>query len=292
MIDVLLPFYGDPDLMRLAVLSVLEQDTTGWRLVVVDDHYPDEVIGAWLTTLGRSDVVYVRNQQTLGVNGNFRRALSLATSEHVVFLGCDDLLGPGYIGAMRRALGQHPDAAIVSPGVEVIDGQGRASEPLVDRVKRRLRPCADVPAVLSGEDALVSLLTGNWTYFPSLCWRRDLVTSIGFRPGYGVVLDLGLLVDVLVAGGDLLVIDDRLFKYRRHPASESSAKTALGARFEEERHYFDAIAAELERRGLQRAARAARAHLTSRLHAAALVPATLRRRDSAAVARLLRHAVR
>jgi glycosyltransferase involved in cell wall biosynthesis len=292
LIDVLLPFYGDPSLLRLAVHSVLEQDTAGWRLVVVDDSYPDRAAADWLLALERADVSYVRNQQTLGVNGNFRRALSLATAEHVVFLGCDDLLGPGYIGAMRRAIAQHPTAAVVSPGVEVIDGEGRTSEPLVDRVKRHLRPRADLPATLSGEDALVSLLTGNWTYFPSLCWRRDLITAIDFRPGYGVVLDLALLTDVLLAGGDLLVIADRVFKYRRHPASESSAKTALGARFEEEHHYFDAMAAELERRGMRRAARAARAHLTSRLHATALLPVTARRRDRAAVARLLRHAIR
>lgn len=237
MIDVLLPFYGDPDLMRLAVHSVLEQDTTAWRLVIVDDGYPDAATGDWLASLVGPQVVYVRNEQTLGVNDNFRRALSLATADHVVFMGCDDVLERNYIGAVQRALEQHPDTAIVCPAVEVIDGSGRATEPLVDRVKRHLRPRIEGPIRFAGEDVLVSLLGGNWTYFPSLCWRRDLITNIDFRPGYGVVLDLGLLVDVLVAGGDLLVIPDRVFSYRRHAASESSTKTALGARFDEERHY-------------------------------------------------------
>lgn len=292
LIDVLLPFYGEPDLMRLAVCSVLEQDTSGWRLVIVDDCHPDLVTRDWLRSLEGPDVVYVRNESTLGVNGNFRRALSLASAEHVVFMGCDDLLEPGYVGAVQTALAQHPGAAIVCPGVGVIDGAGRPVEPLVDRVKRHLRPRVDRPTALGGEDALVSLLGGNWTYFPSLCWRRELITEIGFRPGYGVVLDLGLLVDVIVAGGDLLLIPDMLFQYRRHAASESSSKTALGARFEEERHYFNTIAAELERSGRRRAARAARSHVTSRLHAAALVPVAARNRDGSTVARLLRHATR
>lgn len=292
MIDVLLPFYGDPDLMRLAVRSVLEQDTKAWRLVIVDDGYPDAATGDWLASLEGPQVVYVRNEETLGVNGNFRRALSLANAEHVVFMGCDDLLEPGYIGAVQAALEKHPGTAIVCPGVEVIDGAGHPVVPLVDRVKRYLRPRVDRPTALVGEDALVSLLSGNWTYFPSLCWRSDLITDIGFRPGYGVVLDLGLLVDVIAAGGQLLLIPDRLFRYRRHAASESSTKTALGARFEEERHYFDTIAAELERSGRRRAARAARSHVTSRLHAAAPVPVAARNRDGSAVARLLRHATR
>ena len=290
MIDILLPFYGQPELMRLAVRSVLDQDTTGWRLVIVDDCYPDEETSDWLASLQGPTVVYVRNQETLGVNGNFRRALSLATAEHVVFMGCDDVLEPGYFAAVQAALAEHPGAAIVCPGVQVIDDEGRTSEPLVDRVKRFLRP--DGAAVLSGEDALVSLMSGNWTYFPSLCWRRDAIADIDFRPEYGVVLDLGLLVDVLVAGGQLVVIPDRVFQYRRHAGSESATKTVVGARFEEERHYFSSISAELERRGLRRAARAARGHVTSRLHAAALLPVAARNRDPSAVARLLRHATR
>lgn len=290
MIDVLLPFYGDPALMRLAVRSVLDQDTSGWRLVIVDDCYPDEETSNWLASCQGPTVVYVRNEATLGVNGNFRRALSLATAEHVVFMGCDDVLEPGYVAALQATLAEHPRAAIVCPGVHVIDDEGRASEPLVDRVKRFLRP--DGQSVLSGEDALVSLMSGNWTYFPSLCWRRDAIADIDFRPEYGVVLDLGLLVDVLVAGGELVVIPDRVFRYRRHAGSESATKTVVGARFEEERHYFSSISTELDRRGLRRAARAARGHVTSRLHAAALLPVAARNRDPSAVARLLRHATR
>jgi glycosyltransferase involved in cell wall biosynthesis len=289
-IDVLLPFYGRPELMQLAVRSVLEQDTTGWRLVIVDDCYPDDATSRWLASLAGPDVVYVRNEKTLGVNGNFRRALSLATADHVVFMGCDDLMEPGYIAAVQATLSEHPGAAIVCPGVQVIDDAGRASQPLVDRVKHHLRP--NGATTLAGEDALVSLMSGNWTYFPSLCWRRDLITDLDFRPGYGVVLDLGLLVDVLVAGGELVVIPDRLFRYRRHAGSESATKTVVGSRFEEERLYFSAIATELDRRGLRRAARAARGHVTSRLHAAALLPVAARNRDRAAVARLLRHATR
>ena len=292
MIDVLLPFYGEPDLMRLAVRSVLEQDTTGWRLVIVDDCYPDDPTRDWLASLQSPDVVYVRNERTLGVNENFRRALSLATADRVVFMGCDDLLEPGYVGAVRQTLAQHPGVAIVCPGVEVIDGSGRSAEPLVDRVKRLLRPRVDGPTTLAGEDALVSLLSANWTYFPSLCWRRDLITDIDFRPGYGVVLDLGLLVDVLVAGGELVLIPDRLFRYRRHAGSESAVKTVGGSRFEEEKRYFEMIANTLTQRGLHRAARAARRHVTSRLHAAALVPVAARNRDATAVSRLLRHATR
>ena len=38
----MLPFYGDPELLRRAVRSVQQQSRTDWRLTVVDDGYPDD----------------------------------------------------------------------------------------------------------------------------------------------------------------------------------------------------------------------------------------------------------
>ena len=291
MIDALLPFYGDPALMRLAVRSVLDQDTTGWRLVIVDDCYPDNVTSTLAGVApGPRRGLHPQREDSRGQRGLHRR--SAGDSAHVVFMGCDDLLEPGYISAVRRTLAQHPDAAIVCPGVQVIDDAGEAVEPLVD-------PSETPPAhsggatTLAGEDALVSLMSGNWTYFPSLCWRRDVISEINFRPEYGVVLDLGAASSTYSSRARaLVVIPDRLFRYRRHAGSESATKTVVGARFEEERRYFGTIATELDRSGLHRAARAARRHVTSRLHAAALLPTAARNRDGAAVTRLLRHATR
>lgn len=292
MIDILLPFYGDPALLRQTVHSVLAQTSTDFRLVVVDDAYPDDSVEPWFATIDDPRVEYHRNETNLGVNGNFMRALSHARAEHIVFMGCDDLLEPDYVRTVTAALQQHPQAAIVAPGVQVIDADGVPTEPLGDKVKRFLKPGTRGVTRLSGEDALVSLLRGNWTYFPSLCWRRDLVSAVGFRPEYGVVLDLGLLVDVLSAGGDLLLLPETLFRYRRHANSESSLKTQTRARFAEERAYFETAARELETAGLRRAARASRLHLTSRLHTAALLPAAVRKGDLAAARHLLLHACR
>jgi glycosyltransferase involved in cell wall biosynthesis len=291
-IDVLLPFYGDPALMRATVGSVLQQTRTDLRLVVVDDGYPDPSVQEWFAALDDPRVEYHRNEVNLGANRNYTRALELARSEHVVVMGADDLMLPGYLAVVEDALERFPAAAIVQCGVRVIDEHGTVVHPMVDRVKTWLTPRASEPIALSGQDAMVSILRGNWTYFPSLCWRLDRVREIGFRPEFHVVQDMGLVMDVLIGGGELVVAPDDAFRYRRHAGSDSAVKTLTGSRFDEEQRYFSTIAEELAARGLTRAARAARAHLTSRLHAAALVPQAARTRDLAAVPRLLRHALR
>ncbi len=292
MIDVLLPFYGEPDLMRLAVRSVLSQTSADFRLVVVDDGYPDDTIADWFGALGDDRVEYHRNAVNLGANRNYARALELATAEHVVVMGADDVMLPNYLQTIGEALALFPDAAVVQCGVDVIDGHGTVVQPMVDRLKKRLTPHSHRPVLLSGEKLMVSLLHGNWTYFPSLCWRTDVIRRIGFRPDFHVVQDLGLLMDVILDDGALALHPAVAFQYRRHAGSDSSVKTLGGTRFAEEKRYFELIAGTLTERGLSRAARAARGHVTSRLHAAALLPVAARSRDRPAVARLLRHATR
>lgn len=289
MIDVLLPFYGDPGLMRVAVRSVLAQTSDAWRLVVVDDGYPDPSVSTWFAGIDDPRVEYRRNATNLGANANYTRALGLAKAEHVVVMGADDVMHPRYLAVVEEALVAVPDAAVVQCGVEVIDGHGTPVTPLVDRVKGLLRPRGTEVLGLKGDRLMSSLLHGNWTYFPSLCWRRDVVVGIGFRPQFHVVQDLALLMDVLAQGGTMALAPEVAFSYRRHSGSDSAVKTVGGARFGEERAYFALIAGELEALGHHRAACAARAHLTSRLHAAALVPGVMLRRQLPDARRLLAH---
>lgn len=292
MIDILLPFYGDPALLHQTVRSILAQTSPRWHLHVVDDGYPDPAVGAWFAEQDHPQITYTRNEQNLGANANYRRALSLATADHVVVMGADDVMLPRYLEVVEEALRRHPRAAAVQCGVDVIDENGRPTAPLADRIKSRLRPTVQEATCLDREETLVSLFRGNWTYFPSLCWRTDVVQRIGFRPDFHVVQDLALLVDVLVDGGELCVTPEVAFQYRRHADSDSAVKTLEGARFDEERRYHARVAAELNGRGLERPARAARLRPTSRLHATSLLPRAIGQRDHAAVRRLLRHALR
>ena len=144
-LDILLPFYGDVGYLRLAVESVLAQTDPDWRLVVVDDGYPDPSVAAWFAALGHPQVHYSRNAANLGANGNYRHALTLAEADWVVVMGADDLMLPTYVATVRALVAGHPSAAVVQPGVGVVDSDGRPILPVADRVKAALRP--GVPGV-------------------------------------------------------------------------------------------------------------------------------------------------
>ena len=289
--EILLPYYGDVAMMQDAVRSVLAQDGGDWRLTVVDDGKEPEVPG-WFDSLADPRVRYYRNEQNLGVTGNFNRCLELAEYEYLVLMGCDDLMHPNYLRVVREALAQHPGTAMVQPGVLVIDGQGRPTDTLADSVKRKLyAPKQQGPGLLGGEELSTSLLRGNWLYFPSICWRTDAVKPIGFREDLGVIQDLALVMDLLVSGEQMALAPEVCFSYRRHAVSESSAKAFTGDRFTEARRFFLETADRLDAMGWHEAATVARRHRSTRLHALTLLPGALRQGHAEGARSLARFAL-
>ncbi len=287
-LTVAIPAYGDGPHLREAVASVLAQDQDDWMLTVLDDGPPDAGLAQWFAGLG-TRVSYSRNPDRLGINAIDTRCLEVASTELLVVLGADDRMLPDYVRTMTAAADLSPGVAWLHPRVRVVDDAGAAAATLQDRVKDRLaiRP----PAVVGGEGLAVSLLRGNWMYFPSVTFRTDAVRAYGFRPGWDIVLDLDLYLRLLVDGHTASLVDAECFEYRRHDESLSSRERRTGARFAEERRYFAETATMLDRIGWTRAARAARIHLTSRLHAAALLPGALGSADWSGLRGLARHAL-
>jgi glycosyltransferase involved in cell wall biosynthesis len=290
-VDILMPFYGRFDHFKAAVSSVIAQTNPNWRLVVIDDQYPDLAPGRWVRDLGDSRIEYLRNSTNLGVSGNFRRAAELAVAEYAVIMGCDDVMLPEYVETVSSLAMQFPDVAIIQPGVEVIDEAGARVLPLGDRVKRLYRIGGRKPAVYGGEILARSLLRGNWTYFPSLCWKVEYLRRYEFRPDLDVVLDLALQLEILVNGGTMLVDDTVCFLYRRHSASVSSWTASDGTRFAQEAKLFAESEQRLRAMGWRRAARAAHWHLTSRLNAVTKLPRAIRQGSRADTSLLASHVV-
>lgn len=299
MLDIMLPHYGDVELLKLAVNSVLAQTDERWQLTVLDDTPTNRTptdraadgIAEWFATLDHPRVRYQRNPQNLGVTANFQQCVDLATQPFMVIMGCDDIMLPGYVASVHALIAAHPDAVLIQPGVEVIAADGTVVKTLVDSTKRRVyAPKFAGTLVMSGEELAVSLLRGNWLYFPSLCWRTDEMKAVGFDPSLKVIQDLALILQLVVRGGALVADDKVCFQYRRHGSSLSAASAVTGNRFSEARNFFLGAAARMDVHGWPRAARAARWHLSSRIHALTMLPAAAKQRSGSSVRVLTRYA--
>lgn len=289
-LDIFIPYWGDPEYMKETVKSVLSQDSDDWLLTVVDDAYPTMEIHDFMMAIKDDRVRYVRKDHNAGITENYRTCVSMATEDVLVILGCDDVLLPNYVSTILQAHAQYPEAALIQPGVQVIDEDGRDVTTLVDTVKQRvIKPGGDGRRLISGEAIASNLMHGDWLYWPSLAFRTDNIRKVQFRDGFPIIQDLALIMDMVYNGDQLLIEPTVCFKYRRHSNSASSTKLVDGSRFAGEREYFAVAAGQARELGWNKAARAAQLRLTSRAHAASLLPKAVLGRNAAAVKALVRH---
>lgn len=289
-VDILFPYYGDVDFMKQAVRSVLGQTNPDWRLIVVDDGYPDDSIPGWFESLNDERITYMRNEKNLGANGNYTKALTFVENELVTVMGADDVMLPNYVDWFVKSAAENPNAKIFQPGCVVIDENNALSNTLVEKTKAYYRP--KTTTELKGEELAISILRGDWLYFPSLGWRAETIVGLGFRKGLNVVQDMALVLDVAMTGGSLYYDEAVAFMYRRHKASDSSWRALEGTRFDEERTYFETIANEMEAKGWKKAAKVARLHFSSRMHAATLLPKAALAKKWTGVKNLANHIVK
>ncbi|WP_312181685.1 glycosyltransferase [Arthrobacter sp.] len=288
-IDVLLPYYGNVDHLKTATESVLKQDYPSWRLIVLDDAYPDEEPARWFASMSDSRVTYIQNGTNLGANRNFQKALDLAEAPIVVIMGADDVMLPAYLRTVSAALVAHPECAVVQPGVDVIDYNGDRISTVTDIVKWLAAPSPRPELTICGQDMATSLLHAGWHYFPALAWRTETIQKFGFKQEYDVVQDLALLMDIAASGGSMVVVRDIVFQYRRHPQSDSSVRAGDGRRFTEEKAFFRCEAKRFRTMGWGKAALAADLHWTSRLHALLLLARATAHPMSGTIGPLVRH---
>lgn len=290
-LDIFIPYWGDPDYMKATLDSVLAQDSDDWQLTIVDDAYPDRTIEQHVASMNHPRITYIRKPVNEGITANYRSCVALATQEMMVILGCDDLLQANYVSTIMTGHRDFPEAAIIQPGVDVIDERGQVVSTLVDTVKQRIvRPRSKGRRILSGEALATNLMHGVWLYWPSLAFRTDALRKVDFRDGYPIIQDVALTMDMIFQGAQLLVDPTVCFSYRRHSESASSTKLVDGSRFAGERDYFALAASQARALGWSSTDRAARLRITSRAHALALLPKAALSRHAVAIKALSRHA--
>jgi hypothetical protein len=261
-LDIVIPYWGEFALLKEAVDSVLAQTSDDWHLTILDDHYPSTEAHDYYTKLADPRITYIRHKKNLGITNNFNFAVQHVTAPHCMIMGCDDRLLPECVAVALQTIGE---ADFYQPGVQVINDKGQLYLPLVDRVKRFLQPHKS--GLYSGEKLATSLSHGDWLYFPSIVWKTATLKRYSFDATYTILEDLVLVFDFILDGAVLAFDQTETFQYRRFAQSLSSKeKSKDGVRFAEENEVYTSYAQRFASVGWCKAARAARLHITSRIH--------------------------
>lgn len=122
------------------------------------------------------------------------------TGDWLIFLDADDELAPGYIGAMRRALEQHPDGKVLfTPAVQQIR-KGRPGNPFF------FPEC--------------SLETGNWLVIGTMVSSALFNEVGGFHEHPHGLEDWNFFARCVRAGARIVRVRDAVYRAFVNPQSE------------------------------------------------------------------------
>lgn len=178
-ISVCIPAYNRAALLPALLDSILTQDFDDFDIVIAEDRSPERTaIAAKVTEYQQrfaGKVHYYENPQTLGYDGNLRHLVELATGDYVVFMGNDDLLAAGALGAISAAVQERGDVGVVlrsyssftnSPEepVQVFRyfGEDRVFPPGPDTVVTFFRRCVFISGMVFKRNSAAALATGQF----------------------------------------------------------------------------------------------------------------------------------
>src|SRR4051794_154409 len=113
-VDVFVPCYRYGKFLRDCVTSVLQQDGVVVRVLILDDHSPDdtpEVAQRLVSQDGR--VEYRRHDINQGHIRTYNEGLDWVQGDCALLLSADDALTPGALFRAASVMNQRPDVVLV-----------------------------------------------------------------------------------------------------------------------------------------------------------------------------------
>lgn len=207
-VTVVVPTYNQAEFLGDALKSVIAQDFSGWRAIVVNNHSTDDTRDV-VAALGdpRIELIDFANHGVIAASRNI--GIECADTEFIAFLDSDDWWLPGKLSRCVAMLGTRFDLVC------------HAEEWRSDTGSRVVRYG---PANRSGYRDL--LLGGNRLSTSAVVGRTDIFRRLG---GFSVderfvtAEDYDLWLRVAESGGRFGFIDEVLGVFRIHGSSASSA---------------------------------------------------------------------
>src|ERR1700691_5165783 len=123
--SLVIPTYNRADLLRQAVGSALEQaGYEDFEVVVVDDCSTD---ATWdfLQSIDARRLRVARNDQRLGMTGNWNKAIRASTGDLIYILQDDDIALPRLLSVASRLFDGHSSASLLCFATCLIDDAGQ-----------------------------------------------------------------------------------------------------------------------------------------------------------------------
>ncbi|HVU02375.1 MAG TPA: glycosyltransferase [Polyangiaceae bacterium] len=282
-VDVVIPIWNAPELVRACIESVKRHAPEDARIVAIDDASPDPKIAPLLADLARGDarVVVLSNEKNLGFVGTANRGMRHAEGRDVLLLNSDTEVYAGFLSNLADAAYSGSRVGMTSP---------LSNNATICSVPEFCRP-NPIPEGLSRSEMAALVNAASERRRPELVTphgfclyiRRDCLDAVGlfdearFGRGFGEENDFGERAKAL---GYRIVLADDVFVFHAGKGSFEEEGVALESRNQsvlEQRHpgYHAAVATFVRENPLSSVHAALARHLSRRTERLAPAPLVL-----------------
>ncbi len=215
-----MPVYNGEKFLKTSVESLLSQTFTNFELIISDDFSKDSTKQICEEFAAKDDRIrYIRQPKNIGITENFNYLLQFATAPYFMWAAQDDLWEKAYIEKCILALQENPCAVFCSPKTIFISEDGETSAQYdFDFTTRGMGQVKRIMHYLKNT-TLGSLFYG--------LIRRSALEDKTLENILGQ--DFLLMFELLLKG-DIILLNEYLFKKRLGGASDSLLKNAASYR--------------------------------------------------------------
>ncbi len=220
-VAIIVPNYNYGSYVEDAVESVLAQDLQPDEVLIIDDASTDSSARVLERYRGRVPIVF--NETNLGIVENFRKAVSLTSSDYIAFVGADNIAVSTFVRNLKDALDREPGAGIAYFDMEIFGPRAQELAQMVDAttIGDGSHPTFYWAFPDPTPDSLAKLEHDNFIN-GSAMFRRAAYDAVGGYRRTDGPEDADLFLRMVRADFSAVRVPKALLRYRQHSAGQAN----------------------------------------------------------------------
>lgn len=229
-VSLIIPAYNAGQYIGRALESVENQTQPPDEVIVIDDGSTDETASRVREFAIRSKLsVFFEQQQNKGPGAARNRGIKKSSGDLIVFLDADDVIYPGFLDQVTRALNRHTHWIACFSDRDVVDKHGNLISKDLDHPTfqsiRTVHLDGDL-VELSDEMLFSKMLPGSVIPMTIACRRTDVEAVAGFDDDILLGQDK-LFMLKLIKRGTFGYVNRSLGVWQKHDSNLTHASNAL-----------------------------------------------------------------
>lgn len=207
----MLPVYNGEEFLEEAIISVLGQTHTNFKLYIINDGSTDNSKKIAQKFASIDSRVILIDHENMGMGNSLNKVIQITENNWIVRMDADDIMMPDRLEQQIDFINSHPDIAVASTLVYYINSLGI----VIGKNKSDLTTIDQVNKLIRLNEPL------GFTH-PAVIMKKQAVQSVGgYRAQFWPVDDIDLWNRIVEKGYKVLVQPKYLLKYRIHSNSVS-----------------------------------------------------------------------